>query len=226
MRSSFASFVHVTRSVSNARCCGSSMRSTWTFPMAVKSSDLNVELNVLGRNPQVRLAFAKHDAVAYAVDAAAHSVGREARVIVVEAPRLRRDVVVQHVAAVQIDRRLIGRERRRTAAGQDDLDDDLDRRTARPATSARALPPKRPLMRIGPLHGMRRRARASGTSSVTIEHRQQQPDRRRADSRKDRRTRGPTLPATIARRSMRLRFCQRPSGAMMPLMPVAAARTT
>ena len=91
--SSFVALVHVTRSVSNERRPGSSMRSTCTFPTAVKSRDVRVDAYVFSGDRQIRLSASENDAVLDVLDVSGRSVRREVRAAVVEGPRTRRGTV-------------------------------------------------------------------------------------------------------------------------------------
>jgi hypothetical protein len=48
-------------------------------------------------------------------------------VVVIEAPRFRRNVIVEHVAAAQLDRHLSGRKRRNSSSCQHDLDHNVNK---------------------------------------------------------------------------------------------------
>ena len=203
------------------------MRSMWTFPTAVKSSDWMLSDDVLGGYPQIGFPFAKDDAVAHAVDAAAQAVGREARVVVIEAPRLGRDVIVQHVAAAQVDRSLARAEAaevrhlRRARSRRQRRFRERDRRQgravcARSLSNAHRATPKRSGGDV-----------PCGSNSEHVKHGEKQRDRGRTDSREERRN-ATADPSRHDRSPSQAgcALCHRPSGAMMPLMPVAAARTT
>ena len=73
--------------------------TTVTFPIAVKLSDIVSTLIRCAVIFRCGLPCLKHDAVVHAVDCARRSVGRELRIVIIEAPRLGDDATALHATA-------------------------------------------------------------------------------------------------------------------------------